>query len=348
MISGVFIDRPRLAFVISIVITLAGLIAIGASRVAQFPDIVPPQVQVSGSYPGRQRRRRRADGGAADRAAGQRRRPHALHAVDLRLGRQLHADGHLRRSAPTPTSTPSTSRTGSTSPARSCRSEVSRQGLTIKKVSSALLQVVGALLAQRHLRPAVSCRNYATINILDVLKRINGVGDATLFGAARLLDAGLARPGSKLTNLRPHAERRRRAPSSRRTCRRRSGRIGAAPVVAGPAAPAHHQHQGPAHQRQEEFERIIVRANPDGSVVRVRDVARVELGAKSSDRFTPLQRPARGRDRHLSVARRQRGRGGRQRRAPRMAELKTRFPRGPRLRHHVRHDGLRDATRSRR
>jgi HAE1 family hydrophobic/amphiphilic exporter-1 len=52
MISGVFIDRPRLAFVISIVITGTGLIAIRAIPVAQFPDIVPPQVQVSGAYPG--------------------------------------------------------------------------------------------------------------------------------------------------------------------------------------------------------------------------------------------------------------------------------------------------------
>ena len=52
MISNVFIERPRLAFVVSIVITLAGLIAITAIPVAQFPDIVPPQVQVTGSYPG--------------------------------------------------------------------------------------------------------------------------------------------------------------------------------------------------------------------------------------------------------------------------------------------------------
>ena len=52
MISDVFIDRPRLAGVIAIVTTLAGAIAITAIPVAQFPDIVPPQVQVSGSYPG--------------------------------------------------------------------------------------------------------------------------------------------------------------------------------------------------------------------------------------------------------------------------------------------------------
>jgi len=52
VISDVFIDRPRLAFVISIVITLAGVIAITRLPVAQFPDIVPPQVTVTASYPG--------------------------------------------------------------------------------------------------------------------------------------------------------------------------------------------------------------------------------------------------------------------------------------------------------
>src|SRR3546814_9190304 len=52
VLSGLVIERPRLAFVVSIVLTLAGILAIFAIPVAQFPDIVPPQVQVSASYPG--------------------------------------------------------------------------------------------------------------------------------------------------------------------------------------------------------------------------------------------------------------------------------------------------------
>src|SRR5260370_41183837 len=52
MISSIFIHRPRLAIVISVVISIAGAIALGALPVAQFPDIVPPQVQVSATYPG--------------------------------------------------------------------------------------------------------------------------------------------------------------------------------------------------------------------------------------------------------------------------------------------------------
>jgi len=70
MISATFIDRPRLAIVISVVITLAGLIALKALPVAQFPDIVPPVVEVKGAYPGAGRRGRRADRRAARGVAG--------------------------------------------------------------------------------------------------------------------------------------------------------------------------------------------------------------------------------------------------------------------------------------
>jgi HAE1 family hydrophobic/amphiphilic exporter-1 len=52
MFSGIFIDRPRFAIVIAVVITLAGLIAIRSIPIAQFPDIVPPQVSLTANYPG--------------------------------------------------------------------------------------------------------------------------------------------------------------------------------------------------------------------------------------------------------------------------------------------------------
>jgi multidrug efflux pump subunit AcrB len=65
MISAIFVDRPRLAVVIAVVITIAGLLALTRIPIAQFPDIVPPQVQVSAVYPGasrawRSRSRRRS------------------------------------------------------------------------------------------------------------------------------------------------------------------------------------------------------------------------------------------------------------------------------------------------
>ena len=95
-ISSLFIRRPRLAFVVSTVITIAGLLAITALPVAQFPDIVPPQVRVTATYPGASAAGGRGERGPGDRGPGQRRRAHDLHEVDLGRRRQLCADRELR------------------------------------------------------------------------------------------------------------------------------------------------------------------------------------------------------------------------------------------------------------
>ena len=85
MISGVFVDRPRLAIVIAIVITLAGALALLRIPVAQFPDIVPPQVSVHGhATPAPRRRWWRRRSAQIDRERGQRRREHDLHELQQR------------------------------------------------------------------------------------------------------------------------------------------------------------------------------------------------------------------------------------------------------------------------
>ncbi len=84
MISAVFVDRPRLAIVIAFVITIAGALALLQIPVAQFPDIVPPQVTVTGDVSRRLRRGGGVQRRPAARGAGGRRRPDALHEVDQR------------------------------------------------------------------------------------------------------------------------------------------------------------------------------------------------------------------------------------------------------------------------
>ena len=84
MISSVFIDRPRLAIVIAIVITLAGVLSLRSIAVAQFPNIVPPQVQVTTNYPGASAEVVETKRRPADRSASDRRGPHDLYVVDQR------------------------------------------------------------------------------------------------------------------------------------------------------------------------------------------------------------------------------------------------------------------------
>ena len=91
MLSSVFVDRPRLAIVIAIVTTIAGLLALLTIPIAQYPDIVPPQVSVTTFYRGRQFRRCRRDDCPADRGPGRRRGQDALHEKRQRRRRQLFA-----------------------------------------------------------------------------------------------------------------------------------------------------------------------------------------------------------------------------------------------------------------
>ena len=180
MISSVFITRPKMAMVISLVLTLLGAIAYRALPVEQFPDITPPVVNVSASYTGANAET--VEGSVAAPIEAQ------VNGVDKMLYMQSTSgsDGSYTLTVTFQLGTDPDINTVNVQNKANLAvpqlpQEVSRQGLTIKKVSSALLQVFD-LYSPKGTYDPLFLSNYVTINMLDVLKRVNGVGDAALFG----------------------------------------------------------------------------------------------------------------------------------------------------------------------
>ncbi len=163
-------------------------------------------------------------------------------------------------------------------------SEVQLEGLTVQKRSSAVLQFM-MFYSDNGQQDPLFITNYATINVLDELSRTPGVGQASLFGKLQY-SMRIWFDVQRLNNLAMAPSEIINAIQSQNV-QAPVGRIGAQPIAADQQVQYNLQTKGRL-TTPEEFGAIVVRANPDGSVLRVRDVARVEIGAQNSDNFSRL------------------------------------------------------------
>ena len=273
MFSDVFVDRPRLAIVIAIVTTIAGGLALTKLPVSQFPDIVPPQVVVTASFPG-------ASAAVVEATVAQPIEAQ-VNGVDQALYMKSNSgnDGSYSLTVSFALGTnPDIDTVNVNNRVQSALAKlpsiVQQGGVTVAKKSSAILEFLQFYSEGAKLSP-LYVSNYVTINVLDTISRVPGVGQASLIGALnysmriwmntdRMLALGLVPSDIQ-------------AAIQSQNIQGAVGRIGSKPTDDSTSFQVNLQTKGRL-TTPEEFGNIVVRANPDGSVLRIRDVARVELG----------------------------------------------------------------------
>ncbi len=278
MISSVFIDRPRLAIVISIVITVAGLVSLARLPVAQFPEVVPPQVKVTAFYPG-------AGAEVVEETVAQPIEQQVIGVEDMIYMKSTSgADGSYTLTVTFAVGTDADIATVNVqnrvaAAEAQLPAEVRATGVTVRKASNAQLLLVSVYDRDGEL-DELFLSNYATINLVDPLKRVPGIGDVTVIGG-RDYSMRVVLDVDRLTALSLTPTDVANALRSQ-NIQAAIGRVGAQPLRDDPVLQLNMVTQGRLAD-PEAFGDIVLRAEPDGSLLRVRDVATVELGARNYD-----------------------------------------------------------------
>src|SRR5712692_2630189 len=278
MFSRFFIDRPIFAAVLSIFIVIAGLAAMRNLPIAQYPEIAPPVVTVTANYPG-------ASAGVIEQT------------VAAPLENQINGVEHMIYMRSTSTSNGQVqihvtfdigtdidratvninNRVRQVEPR--LPADVRRLGVTVEKSSSSFLQVA-AFYSPESRYDDLYISNYVTLNVLDVVKRIPGTTNVQIFGAKDYAMRIWVKP-DRLTQLKLTTADLIAA-LNEQNAQFAAGKVGQTPA-GGPQELVYTITTKGRLADPGEFENIIVRANPDGSTLRLKDVARVELGSKDYD-----------------------------------------------------------------
>ena len=276
MISGFFIDRPRFAFVISIVMTLAGTVALFTLPVTQYPDVTPGQVSISATYTG-------ADAQTVQET------------VIQPIEAQVNGVKRLLYITSTATDTGSASINavfdiGTDGDANTVNTQnrvnwadsqlpqdVRRQGVTVKEQSPSMLMVI-AVHSPDGAYDSLFLNNLATINIKDELARISGVGSVDLLGELTYAIRIWLDP-DRMASLNITVDEVSSALEAQNV-QVSAGALGDAPGASEGKFRYALQTQGRLSS-PEEFGQIIVRSTDKGEQVKLKDIARIELGSES-------------------------------------------------------------------
>lgn len=277
-----FIDRPIFAWVMALGILLAGIIAVRALPIEQYPEVAPPSLTISVVYPG-------ADAQTLEQNVTQV-IEQQLNGVEgfLYMASSSASNGTasitLTFEAGTDIDIAQTEVQNrlSTVEAR-LPEEVRQQGITVRQANAGFLLIV-ALTSPKGDLNSTDLGNIASSQVIDELRRVPGVGDVTLFGSPYAMRIWLDPDALASYNLSPtavlNAIREQNAQIA-------GGSIGAKPLAAGQQITATISSDG-RFKTVEEFENIILRANTGAAVVRLGEVARIEIGAQSYATSTTL------------------------------------------------------------
>ena len=274
MFSKIFIDRPRLAFVCSLVLMLAGAICITKLPVEEYPDIAPPQITVHCNYPGATSQTVKDTVGTAIEAQLNGVDDMIYYAANAEDNGNFHANVYFKPGTDTDIAMVNVQNAVKRAEP-SLPGEVTRQGVDVRKQSSDMLCIYAFMTDGSHMS-SMELNNYVSKNVADSLSRVDGVGSVSAMGKVYAMRIWL--DPVRMEGLGVTAAEINAAVASQ-NIQATAGSVGG--EGANPFVQYRIDTLGRL-QTPEQFEDIVVRTDAEGNALRIRDVGRAELGARET------------------------------------------------------------------